>query len=72
LLLQGYINTLKAYATKSFQRGEVGDVRSLTQSSHCQLLTVPTSWTEQFEALFISACSDIEKEGTAFYILQGI
>ena len=35
MLLQGYINTLKAYSAKSFQRGDAGDVSSVTQSSRC-------------------------------------
>lgn len=61
MLLQGYINTLKAYSVKSIERGDAGDVSTVTLQPF--LLVVFTSPTEQFEAFFVRSISDTEQEG---------
>lgn len=63
ILLQGYINTLKAYSTKSFRRGEAGDVSIVKiqplLATHCM------SPTGQFETFIVRTTSNIEQEGAA-------
>ncbi|KIM83241.1 hypothetical protein PILCRDRAFT_7198 [Piloderma croceum F 1598] len=76
LLLQGYINTLKAYATKSFQRGEVGD-NNLKRSSS---VPVPISKkkgsslqrpsTDVWETLAAAAEHCQERFNDAFQLMQ--
>jgi hypothetical protein len=68
MLLQGYINTLKAYSVKSYERGDAGDVSTVT----LQPLLVSTSPTGQFGAFFVRSSSDTEQEGVCSSLFKTI